>query len=600
MKGLPQHYYQQELKKFTAQLTLLQNKRKQLGWMRFAVFTATVVIASRVFINFGWLGVLPAITGIGILLYLVSLDAANKSSIRNTTTLIQINEEELAALEHNFTKREDGHRFMPAEHAYAADLDIFGKASIYQWLSRCYTEQGRSLLANNLLQPLSTEKVMQRQQAVKELAQNLEWRQQWQAFSMQTKITSDTEAKIAAWMLREEQHFTAYGWKIFIPVYSAVGLGAGIATLLDLIPATIFSLLFLSYLIFSLFLSKKASKPYIHLNGIVKETGTLQSLINWLETLPAQSPHLQQLQTGIQPARSKAGAELKQLKNILDRFDLRNSMAGFIFLNTFLLWDVRQMISLNKWRNRNKTLVKEWFDAVAETEVLHSISTLHFNHPAWAFPTFIDKHFTFDGETVGHPLLAESQRVNNSFQLEGVAKINLVTGSNMAGKSTFLRSLGVNIVLAQTGAPVCAKRLQLSPVQLVSSMRITDNLAENISTFYAELKKLRTIIEMTKAKQPLFILLDEILRGTNSYDRHKGSAALIRQLIKESAVAVIATHDVELAQIENEYPQSIVNYHFDVEVEGEELYFDYKLKAGVCKSLNASILMKKIGIELPE
>jgi DNA mismatch repair ATPase MutS len=168
----------------------------------------------------------------------------------------------------------------------------------------------------------------------------------------------------------------------------------------------------------------------------------------------------------------------------------------------------------------------------------------------------------------------------------------------MAGKSTFLRSLGVNIVLAQMGAVACAKSFTLSPVHLMSSMRIADNLAENTSTFYAELKKLKTIIEAVNRHEPVFILLDEILRGTNSFDRHKGSEALIAQLIKQKAVAVIATHDVELAKLEEQYSQSIENYHFDVQVEGEELYFDYKLKHGVCTSLNASILMKKIGIEL--
>jgi DNA mismatch repair ATPase MutS len=208
------------------------------------------------------------------------------------------------------------------------------------------------------------------------------------------------------------------------------------------------------------------------------------------------------------------------------------------------------------------------------------------------------QHFSVSGISIGHPLLPERQRVNNDFTLEGLAKVELITGSNMAGKSTFLRSLGVNMVLAQAGAPVCAKSFRQSPVKLVSSMRIADNLAENTSTFYAELKKLRTIIEKVKAGEEVFILLDEILRGTNSFDRHTGAAALIKQLIKEKAVALIATHDVELAQLQSTYPASITNYHFDVEVEGEELYFDYKLKHGVCKSMNASILMKKIGIEL--
>lgn len=184
------------------------------------------------------------------------------------------------------------------------------------------------------------------------------------------------------------------------------------------------------------------------------------------------------------------------------------------------------------------------------------------------------------------------------FDLQGKPKIGLITGSNMAGKSTFLRSLGVNMVLAQMGAPVCVKNFLLSPARLMSSMRIADNLAENTSTFYAELKKLKTIIEAVDRHEPVFILLDEILRGTNSFDRHKGSEALIAQLIRQKAVAVIATHDVALAKLETHYPEAIENYHFDVQVEGEELYFDYKLKQGVCTSLNASILMKKIGIEL--
>ena len=231
-------------------------------------------------------------------------------------------------------------------------------------------------------------------------------------------------------------------------------------------------------------------------------------------------------------------------------------------------------------------------------EVLCSLATLHFNRPQWCFPIFTEKHFTFKATALGHPLIPEESRVVSAFDVEGVSKVALVTGSNMAGKSTFLRSLGVGVVMAQMGAPVCAQSLQLSPVRLMSSMRIADNLAENTSTFYAELKKLKTIIEAVRSHQPLFVLLDEILRGTNSLDRHIGSKALIKQLIKEKAVAVIATHDVEMAKLEEAYPQSIENYHFDVQVEGEELYFDYKLKHGVCTSLNASILMKKIGIEL--
>ena len=213
-------------------------------------------------------------------------------------------------------------------------------------------------------------------------------------------------------------------------------------------------------------------------------------------------------------------------------------------------------------------------------------------------PELKKDHFFIEGKEIGHPLIPADKCVNNPVKIDQAGELMLVTGSNMAGKSTYLRSIGVNTVLAMAGAPVCAKYFCLSPVQIISSMRIADNLEESTSTFYAELKKLKTVIDKVNNNEKVFILLDEILRGTNSLDRHTGSAALLKQLIKHNAVGIIATHDVELAGLKDEYPSGILNYHFDVQVNNEELYFDYKLKEGICTSLNASILMKKIGIEL--
>ena len=231
-------------------------------------------------------------------------------------------------------------------------------------------------------------------------------------------------------------------------------------------------------------------------------------------------------------------------------------------------------------------------------EVTGSFAVLYFNNPGWSFPVIADDHFTLAGKDIGHPLISKRQCVNNDFALKGTAKVDLVTGSNMAGKSTFLRSLGVNMVLAYAGSCVCAESFTVSIAQLMSSMRIEDNLAENTSTFYAELKKLKSIIDAVNRKERTFILLDEILRGTNSLDRHTGSKALIQQLIHHDAVAIIATHDIELSKLENDFPESIKNYHFDVQVSNDKLFFDYKLKQGICRSMNASILMKQIGIEM--
>jgi DNA mismatch repair ATPase MutS len=232
-------------------------------------------------------------------------------------------------------------------------------------------------------------------------------------------------------------------------------------------------------------------------------------------------------------------------------------------------------------------------------EVAVSMASLVHNEPEWCFPVVDDEYFHFAAEQIGHPLLPVTTRIPSDFSMEGIGKIALITGSNMAGKSTFLRSLGVNTVLALMGAPVCARQMSLSEVKLMSSMRVADNLAENTSTFYAELKKIQFIIESVNKKEKVFILLDEVLRGTNSADRHNGSKALVRQLLQNGAVTVMATHDTELAHSESMNP-SVSNYHFEGKIQDEELYFDYKIKPGISESLNATTLMKKIGIHFQD
>ena len=594
----PASLYQQQLSLHQEHLRLLLQKRKTLGWSRMIVFLVTLIISYQVFVTAGIYGLIPLVMGMGLLLFLVARDVDNQQQIRNTRLLIRMNEEELQVLLHQFTHRPDGAGFAPEVHDYAHDLDLFGKASLYQWMNRCFSDGGKKLLAGSLLQAQPLTAIKARQQAMAELAPQLAWRQQLQAFAEQDPVTTHTEERTASWLSAKDRHFTGAHWKWIIVIYPVITLGSAAAAILGYIPGGSFSFLYGIYLALSILLSRNTVGPYLQLSGIVKEIATLQRLVAWIENKSFEAPLLRQLQTAARQGHEPASVEIQRLKAILDRFDLRLNIAGLLFFNSFLLWDVRQMMALNAWRKKNRNAVPHWFHLIAETELLHSLATIRLNHPAWALPQFTEPHFHFFATQLGHPLLPDHARVCSDFHLEGIAKIGLITGSNMAGKSTFLRSLGVNTVLAQMGAPVCASALQLSHVHLMSSMRIADNLAENTSTFYAELKKLKTIIEAVNRNEKIFILLDEILRGTNSLDRHTGSAALIRQLIAQKAVAVIATHDVELAKLEETYPGSIQNYHFDVQVSGEELYFDYLLKHGVCTSLNASILMKKIGIRL--
>jgi DNA mismatch repair ATPase MutS len=598
-KQSPLAIYEDEKKKHEGNLRELKKKQTLLGWVRLGIIIFAAIVAFYLFnysLLWGWIAV---VTGIGFFLAIVSVDIDNNKKIAHFKLLIQINQEEIDSLNGIFENKYSGLDLLPPLHDYAYDLDVFGKSSLYQLINRGNTEQGRARLADNFLNALPVEQVQERHEAIKELAPQYAWRQQLQAFSLQAPVTKLTQQRTEEWLGEDEKYFRSNKWKIIVWVYSFITIATAVAAAIGYLSSAIFLLLFVVYFFISGSLSKRAIPSHHYLDKIVKETDAINQLIYWIEEKKFVAGLLNRLQTSVQINNEKAHIQIKKLKDILNRFDLRErSPIIFIFANSFLLWDVWQMMSLNAWKRKNKQKLSLWYSLIAEFEVLNSLSTVHFNYPEWTIPTFEKEHFTLEAESLGHPLIHPAQRVTSDFRLKGQAKIALITGSNMAGKSTFLRSLGVNIILAQAGSPVCASLFILSPNKLMSSMRIADNLAENTSTFYAELKKLKTIIEAVNRNEPVFILLDEILRGTNSLDKHTGSEALIRQMIKQKAVAVLATHDVELGTLENEFPNSINNYHFDVQVEGEELYFDYKLKYGVCTSLNASILMKKIGIEV--
>ncbi len=567
-----------------------------LGWLRLAVIAITFAVAMYAFGSSTLAGWLVIAAGIALFLLAVAIDAKNNEKIAHNERMLTINEEELKILEHNFDHRDDGKQYEPHDHAYAADIDLFGAFSLYQFTDRCTSEQGKALLANRLLAPLDKEMILYVQQAVKELAPQVQWRQEFQAAGIANPLSLHAEGSIHNW-LQSKMPYSKPIWKFIVWIYAFITLATVAAYSFEFINSSLFTLLVFVYFFTGLSISKNINETYSKLSKIVDEVVTLNQQLRHFENLQVQSPLLVRFQQQLS-ATGKASASIHQLRNILNRFDYRLNILVFFLLNTFLLWDLKQLLALRKWRKQHKQDVAHWFETVAQLEVVSTLATLHFNYPQWVFPEVVDQHFTLHATDVGHPLIKEKVRVNNSFSTTGTGRVAIITGSNMAGKSTFLRSIGVNIVLAQMGAPVCATSFTLSPVNLYTSMRIADNLAENTSTFYAELKKLKRIIEQVNTQEKMFILLDEILRGTNSLDRHTGSKALIKQLLNKRAVAVIATHDVELAALERSYITSIKNYHFDVQVEGEELYFDYKLKTGICQSLNASILMKKIGIQM--
>lgn len=590
-------YYNDRIRQLTAILSGKIRRRNELAWLRLASILAAMIFLWQLWPVSHLIAIAAAVISVAIFFYFLSRDLLNNYEIKNTESLIRINKTEIAILQHQFTDLPDGLTYRPAVHDYANDLDIFGNASLFQYINRTTAEQAGELLSHWLLTPSAPDTIPARQEGIKELSQKTAWRQQLQATGITNHITKATEKNISNW-LQQKNKFSAAGWKILRLVYPLITITILGLFITGFIPTSLFTLLLVVFFAISLLISKLIMPEYNLLTKITGEVETLTDSIEHIENESFTSPLLQQLQASFRGQEKKASVIINQLKKILDRFDYRFNVVVFIPLNSFLLWDLQQVLILEKWKTNNQSLVSNWYESLAGFEALSSLGNLAFNHPQWNFPVMSAHKGTFIAEEMGHPLIPADKLVRNNFSVEGTGKINLVTGSNMAGKSTFLRSVGVNTVLAMTGAPVCAGYLELYPTRIISTMRVSDNLEESTSTFYAELKKLKTIIEAVNNKENVFLLLDEILRGTNSLDRHTGSDALLRQLISQQAVGLLATHDLELAKLAEQYPANIINYHFDVQVNNEELYFDYKLKRGVCESMNASLLMKKIGIKL--
>ena len=594
----PLEAYRHQLAALDIKLALLQKRKSVFGWLRFVTLIAAFIALWKLW-PLGLIVALPVFSILtGLFLFILSKDLNNNLTIENSVRLRKINETEIEILNHHFTHLPDGSNYKPETHEYANDLDIFGGASLYQYINRTNSEQGNKMFADWLLHQALPGMILQRQETVKELTPETGWRQQLQSCGIATKITIATQQRIEKWLEQPVSFSGKLLWNILKYLLPAISFSFLTLHLINILDASIFYPLILLMLAVSFAISKLIIPDYLQLNRIAPELESLSGSISLIEKKEFKTDLIKQLQAKYKTGLVASSESIKKLKMVLDLLDIRLNPLVYIPLNTFLFWDLQQIFTLEKWKIANKHNIRDWFDTLAEIECLSSIANLAFNHPENSFPRISNKDGVFVADSLGHPLIAKEKMVCNSFSTEGVNQMNLITGSNMAGKSTFLRSIGINIVLAMIGSTVFARSLALSPMKVLSSMRVNDNLEESTSTFYAELKKLKEVINSVYNNEKVFLLLDEILRGTNSADRHAGSKALIKQLIHHKAVGLIATHDLELAKLADEFPDKIHNYHFDVQVANDELYFDYKLKRGICQSMNASLLMKKIGIEL--
>jgi len=585
----PIDFYKSELLINEQHQTHVKNQLFWIAMLRLFVFIATIFVIYY-FFHDRQLVVIASIIGLVIFLYLVKKYESLKEKNAIKKALIKINKTEIKVLEKNAYFLDTGAEFRNSKHKFSYDIDLFGKASFFQHINRTVTKEGKKLLANNLSSN-HIESVEEKQKTIQELSEMIKWRQSFAAkatvIKVETKATS-----IINWM-KGYEGFLPLSMK-YIPVLflSFSGL-LFVLNFSNVISYTFIISWFLIGLIISSLYVKKVNKLAQQASAAKDTFRQYFKLLLQIENTEFKSHYLVEKKQLLVSNKKSASMIFKKLSKYLDALDQRNNILFGVLANGFALWDIKQVSKIENWIANYANHVEEWFDVISFFDSQNSLANYHYNNPKHVFPIIISDTNTIIATDLGHPLLKPKKRIDNDFK---IAKEDffIITGANMAGKSTFLRAVSLSIVMANTGLPVCAKSYSYTPVKIITSMRTDDSLSDDESYFFSELKRLKYIIDAI-AEEVHFIVLDEILKGTNSTDKAIGSRKFVKKLVDSKSTGIIATHDLSLCEISGEL-EEVKNYYFDAEIIDDELFFDYKMKDGICQNMNASFLLKKMGI----
>lgn len=596
----PENHYTERLSLTAGQLQQVKKQIFRISMLRLALFIAGI---AGLYFFFNQTTLLIICICLTFLPLFILVKIHNRFFIRKEwlETQARIIQEELQALSGDYSSFEDGKEYVNPEHPYSFDLDIFGRRSLFQSINRTYTFFGKVRLAewlqNHLHEKASIEK---RQEMVREISEHTLFREQFRVAGLVHHGQSSDAEKIQAWSQSPAQYLHA-GWvKAFIwgvPVINSLLLITSLAGW------TSFSWLGLSFgifLVLSFGIIKRATYIQETYGKQLKSLNGYARLIALAKAEDWKSAGMQELMERFNLNGQSPIQALQQLSKELDRLDLRNNQFLYVLLEGSIFFQLQEIVRIERWKARYGQHISKWLETVGELDALCSLGTFAYNHPQYTYPELTEKPFCFLATQMGHPLMPASQCVKNDATIPSRPFFLIITGANMAGKSTYLRTIGVNYLLACIGAPVCCERLKLHPNQLITSLRTSDSLSDNESYFFAELKRLKRIIDLLNQGKQLFIILDEILKGTNSMDKQKGSFDLIRQFMQLKANGIIATHDLLLGSLIKQFPEEIRNYCFEADIKENELTFSYKLREGVAQNMNACFLMKKMGIILQE
>ena len=585
----PSEFYKLQIDIHAEELQKVKRKLAVSSTIRLVVF---LLACAGVYFFFENTKIVIAIIVLAIVafVYLVTKHSDLQYKRELKKALIAQNETELEVLNRTFHHLPSGEKYKDPLHFYSQDIDLFGRGSFFQYLNRTALESGSDFLAK-IFTENEIDAIPKKQQATTELSEMPKWRQQFSAIASLVK-TEVSATEVTSW-LKDYKAFVPKWAKPVSIAFSFVSLGLFIAYYFDFVSGYLIGGWFFLGMIITGIYFKKLNELSSHTSKVQSTFEQFQKLILEIEKENFSSEILLERKKSVLNSSEKASQVLKQFARYLDAFEQRNIMLFGMIISCFTLRDLRQSYNIEKWIEAHKLNVPIWFDAITFFDAYNSLGNFAFNHPDYIFPKIIDDVPVLKVKGAGHPLLKEATMVRNDIQINS-EEFFIVTGANMAGKSTFLRTVSLQIVMGNIGLPVCAEKAEYSPIKLITSMRTTDSLTDDESYFFSELKRLKFIVDEIKTDR-YFIILDEILKGTNSKDKAIGSRKFVEKLVASNSTGIIATHDLSLCIAAEELPE-VKNYFFDARIENNELFFDYTFKPGICQNMNASFLLKKMKI----
>ena len=592
----PDEYYQKQIDHYTARLKQIKKRRNLITLAKLLTF-GYMIFLIYLLINHSTQPLL--LLGIGAILVFIFLTLWDSQIIYRQhliEELLRINTLESDYLAGNFSALDQGERFNDPAHPYAHDLDLFGEDSLFQHLNRTVTFSGTQKLVSWLLSlSKDPEVIHSRQQAAEELCAEPEWCQHFRAAGA-LHPTQALDAVILKSGPTESPFFSKHSTvRLILWIANTIVIVSWAVTSFTPLPFSISLVLSLLQLSALALYIKKINAYHQRLNLFLKTISNYLPLVRLIHDQSFRSPYLQKIRHSLFTPESNSLQALTQLHRIQNSLDQRGNIVIAFILNGLYLKDFHTLLRLDHWRKKYGPDIETWTDVISEADALISMANYRFNHPAYCLPVICQDRL-LDTEEIGHPLLKSERNVTNDFSIRSLHQIAIVTGANMAGKSTFLRTIGVNLILAQSGNVVCSRYFAFQPMTLFTSMRTTDSLSKDTSYFHAELLRLQQLVNIAQQEDKVFIILDEMLKGTNSVDKLNGSLAFLKRILSYPISGLVATHDLALGELADDFPEHFFNVCFEIVHSGSQITYDYKLHPGISSNMNASILLKQMGL----